>query len=84
MRISNVKRGSARATWMAGEASTTMVRYGRTMAYGKKRSNTNLVVRHVITLGELSANTRYHYRAESRDEAARLPASTDLIFKTVR
>ena len=84
MRISNVKRGSVSVTWMTDEASTTVVRYGRTKAYGKKRSNTRLVVRHRITLTGLSANTRYHYRVESKDEAGNLAASADLTFKAAR
>ena len=69
---------------MTDEVSTTVVQYGRTTAYGKKRSNTNLVVRHIITLTGLSANTRYHYRVESEDEAGNLAASADLTFKTAR
>jgi len=84
VRISNVKRGSVSVTWMTDAASTTVVKYGRTRAYGKKRSNTDLVIRHGITLTGLSANTRYHYRVESEDEAGNLAASTDLTFKTAR
>ena len=84
VRISNVKRRSVSVTWMTNEASTTVVQYGRTRAYGKKRSNTDLVVRHGITLTGLSANTRYHCRVESEDEAGNLAASTDLTFKTAR
>lgn len=84
VRVSNVKRRSVRVTWMTDEASTTTVRYGRTTAYGKRRSNTSLVVRHVITVTGLSANTRYHYRVESTDEAGNRAASADLTFKTAR
>ena len=69
---------------MTDEASTTVVQYGRTAAYGKKRSNSDLVVRHGITLTRLSVSTRYHYRVESEDEAGNLAASTDLTFKTAR
>jgi hypothetical protein len=32
----------------------------------------------------LSANTRYHYRVESEDEAGNPAASADLTFKTAR
>jgi chitodextrinase len=39
---------------------------------------------HAITLTGLSANTRYHYRVESEDEAGNLAASADLTFKTAR
>ena len=44
VRISNVERDSVSVTWMTDEVSTTVVQYGRTTAYGKKRSNTNLAV----------------------------------------
>lgn len=84
VRISKVRRGSVSVTWMTDEASTTVVHYGRTRAYGKKRSNSDLVVRHGIALTGLSANTRYHYRVESEDEAGNLAASADLTFKTAR
>jgi phosphodiesterase/alkaline phosphatase D-like protein len=84
VRVSKVKRGSVRVNWMTDEASTTVARYGRTTAYGKQRSATSLVVRHDITLTGLSANTRYHYRVESQDEAGNLTASADLTFKTAR
>ena len=84
VRVSNVRRGSVSVTWMTDEASTTVVQSGRTAAYGKKWSNTSLVVRHAVTLTRLSANTRYHYRVESEDEAGNLAASADLTFKTKR
>ncbi len=82
VRISNVGRTSVSVTWITDEASTTVVRYGRTTAYGIKRSSTSLVVRHRITLSGLSSNTRY--RVESEDEAGNLAASADLTFKTAR
>jgi hypothetical protein len=84
VRVSNVGRTSVTVAWMTDEGSTTVVRYGRTTAYGMKHSNTSLVVRHRITLSGLSRDTRYHYRVESRDEAGNLATSADLTFKTVR
>src|SRR5918998_645496 len=84
VRVSSVKRTSVTVSWMTDEVSTSTVRYGRTTAYGMRRSNTNLVVRHVLTLTGLSADTRYHFRVESRDEAGNLAASSDLTFRTAR
>jgi hypothetical protein len=84
VRVSNVGRTSVRVAWMTDEASTTVVRCGRTTAYGMKRSNTSLVVRRRITLTGLSPNTRYHYRVESKDEAGNMAASAELTFKTAR
>jgi hypothetical protein len=84
VRVSNVKRRSVSVTWMTDEASTTTVHYGRTTAYGKQRSNTSLVVRHMITVTGLSANTRYRYQVESEDETGNPAASADLTFKTAR
>ena len=84
VRVSNVKRGSVNVTWMTDEVSTMAVQYGRTRAYGKKRSSSNLVVRHGITLTGLSANTLYHYRVQSQDEVGNLATSTDLTCKTAR
>jgi purple acid phosphatase-like protein len=84
VRASNVKRRSVTITWMTDEVSTSTVSYGRTTAYGKVRSSTSPVVRHAITVTGLSANTRYHYRVESEDEAGNPAASADLTFKTAR
>jgi phosphodiesterase/alkaline phosphatase D-like protein len=84
VRVSNVRRGSVSVTWMTDEVSTTVVQYGRTTAYGKKRSHTSLVVRHGITVTGLSANARYHYRVDSEDEAGNPAASAGLTFKTAR
>jgi parallel beta-helix repeat protein len=84
VRVSNVKRRSVSVTWMTDEASTTTVHYGRTTAYGKERSSDGLVVRHVISVTGLSANTRYHFQVESTDEAGNPAASADLTFRTAR
>ena len=69
-----------------GEISKTAPRLDRALegVYGKRRSNTGLVVRHAITPTGLSANPRYHYRVESEDEASNPAASADLTFKTAR
>jgi purple acid phosphatase-like protein len=84
VRVSNVKRRSVNVAWTTDEASTTTVHYPLTRGYGKVRSNTSLVVRHVITLTGLTANTRYHYRVESADEAGDPATSPDLTFMTAR
>jgi len=84
VRVSQVERTSVTVTWRTDEVSTTVVRYGRTTSYGKARSNTNLVVRHVVTLRELSPDTRYHYRVRSEDAAGNTDTSADLTFKTAR
>ncbi len=84
VRVSNVRRRSVPIAWMTDEASTSKVRYGRTTAYGWVRSSPSLVVRHAITVTGLSANTRYHNRVESEDEAGNPAASASLTFKTRR
>jgi len=84
VRILKARHGSVNVAWMTDEASTTVVHYGRSTAYGKMRSSSSLVVRHGITVNRLSANTRYHYQVESEDEAGNLAVSADLTFKTAR
>ncbi len=84
IRVSKVERTSATVTWMTDEVSTTVVRYGRTTSYGKVRSNTNLVVRHSMTLRGLSPDTRNHFRVRSEDAVGNTATSADLSFKTAR
>jgi len=82
---SAIKRRSVTITWTTDEASSTSVQYGRTTDYGKSRSDiTNFVTQHSMTLTGLSANTRYHYRVKSEDEAGNPTTSGDLTFKTAR
>src|SRR6185295_519053 len=69
--------------WTTNEASDTQVDYGTTTGYGSSTSlNSSMVTNHSASLGNLSANTLYHYRVRSRDAASNLALSGDFTFTT--
>ena len=58
--------------------------FGLTTAYGSVSApNSSQVTSHAASLGALTANTLYHYRARSRDAAGNLALSGDTTFTTL-
>jgi len=56
---------SATITWTTNFATTSIVNYGATTAYGNTASDTNLTTQHSITLSNLSSSTAYNYDVQS-------------------
>jgi hypothetical protein len=79
---STISATSAVITWSTNEASTSVVDYGLTTAYGLSSSNVTLVTSHSLTLTGLTASTAYHYRVRSSDAAANAATSGDFVFTT--
>ena len=80
----NITTSSATITWTTNEASNTQVDYGTTASYGQSTAvNTAMVTTHSVNLSNLSADTIYHYRVKSRDQAGNLATSGDFTFTTV-
>jgi fibronectin type III domain protein len=88
MAISNVRArqvtsSNAVIKWTTSAPSNSQVEYGRTIAYGGLTPlNAALVATHQVTLADLVPETRYHYRAKSRDAAGNLVVSRDFTFIT--
>lgn len=76
-------RTSIVVTWITDEPATSQVDYGLTDGYDRStRVGTKLVVNHSVTLMGLSANTTYHYRVYSKDDAGNEAFSADGTFTT--
>ena len=69
------------------EPSNSQLAYGTTDIYhtGNEQiiSDSSFVTYHSIPLTNLQANTRYHYRVESKDAAGNLTISGSTFFDTV-
>ena len=77
----NVDSVSADIVWNTDSASTSIVEYGLTTAYGTTLGDSALVASHLIHLAGLTPNKLYHYRVTSRDgQGAR--QSADYNFAT--
>ena len=73
---------SARIFWTTNTASTSVVDYGTTTAYGSTVQDPTLVTEHVVRLNGLTPNTLYHYQVSSTD-AQGTRTSLDHVFVTV-
>jgi uncharacterized protein YjiK len=72
---------SATVTWVTSEAATSYVRYGLTTSYGLTATSTGSTS-HSVTLGGLSANTKYNYKIFASDAANNLGSTGNLTFTT--
>lgn len=79
---SSVASTSALIAWSTDEASSTIVEFGTTLAYGISASNTAPVQSHSITLVNLTPSTLYNYRVSSSDLSGNLSTSGNLTFQT--
>lgn len=80
---STITGTTATVTWTTNEPADSQVDFGTRSNYDKSTSATStFVTSHSQMITGLTANTRYHYRAKSKDAAGNLGASTDLTFRT--
>jgi hypothetical protein len=80
----NISTTSATIAWQTDEDSGSVVFFGTTASYGLSAgANTPAVKSHQVPLTNLAANTTYHFRVRSQDNAGNLAVSNDLTFKTL-
>jgi hypothetical protein len=82
---STIGSTTASFVWTTGEASSTIVDYGFTNAYGTSTTEadtTTRVTSHSASLSNLIACTTYHYRVRSKDFARNAGTSSDSTFTT--
>ncbi len=75
---------SAVITWTTNEPATSDVEYGIETNYGSTASSTGMTIDHTVTLTGLTANTAYHFKVTSKDEAGNQTSSEDNIFATAQ
>ncbi|HET6201502.1 MAG TPA: fibronectin type III domain-containing protein [Planctomycetota bacterium] len=73
---------AATISWTTDEASGSVVQYGPTTGYGSTASVAALVTSHSVSLTGLSADTVYHYRAQSSDGWGNTAVDVDRSFQT--
>lgn len=79
-----ISTNAAFVTWTTNEPSDSQVEYGSGLSYGLSTTlDTTLVLSHSVSVGGLSANTTYNYRAKSRDSAGNLATSANFTFTTL-
>ena len=80
---SAITSAEATISWTTDEAADSQVEYGTTLAYGSSTPlDAALVTGHSQGLTGLLAETEFHYRVKSRDEAGNLAVSGDFTFTT--
>ncbi|MCL5105173.1 MAG: fibronectin type III domain-containing protein [Armatimonadetes bacterium] len=78
----NVSGTGATITWSTDEASTSVVDYGPTSAYGSTSTASGMATGHSVVLNGLSAGVTYHCRVKSADAAGNTAMSADYTFTT--
>jgi Leucine-rich repeat (LRR) protein len=80
----DISETSAVINWTTDEPCSYSVDYGLTSEYGATASSilSELVTNPSINLSGLSADTTYHYRVNSKDEAGNEAVSGDYTFST--
>jgi hypothetical protein len=79
----NIHTTSVVIAWTTDEPSTGKVLYGLNTSYSSSTvEDTNLVTSHSVSLTSLLPETRYHYKAESKDSAGNTGDSQDCSFIT--
>ncbi len=75
---------SATVTWTTDQATSSLVNYGTTTAYGSSSTlNTALVTSHSVTITGLSAGTLYDFDVVSANSAGTPSTSPNSTFTTV-
>ncbi len=83
LEVINITQTSATVTWLTNEASTTIVYYGLTNAYGEVATGISFVTSHSVDLVGLTPDTEYHFQAVSADFYGNTARSVDQTFRTL-
>ena len=82
LQVTDIAATSATVAWTTDEASTSVVHYGTTTAYGSIASAGGLATSHAVTLAGLAPATLYHMRVESTDEGGNTAQGADVTLRT--
>jgi hypothetical protein len=82
--VTDISGHGARVTWTTDEPAASLVEYGTVSGeYTCAAGDTVLRESHDITLDSLWSETRYYFRAVSRDTAGNVAASPETVFTTL-
>jgi beta-lactamase superfamily II metal-dependent hydrolase len=82
VQVTAIAGTSTTIVWTSDEASSSVVRYGPTTAYGSSASVAGLTTSHGVALAGLSPSSLYHFRVESTDQAGNTASGADGTFHT--
>jgi len=78
---SNITGSGAMISWTTDKPSTSQVEWGTSASYGNSSQlDSSMVTSHAVTVGGLNADTLYHFRVKSQDDAGSLVVSSDSTF----
>jgi hypothetical protein len=83
LQATNVSDRSATIIWATDQQSSSILLYGLSTSYGSAVTNSTLVTSHSITISNLTANTTYHYLAQSANATGYVGRSSDSTFTTM-
>lgn len=73
--------GQATVSWQTSQATSSIVEYGKTTAYGDKKESSTKTKEHELTITDLEPGETYHFRVKGEDDAKNLYASSDITFQ---
>ncbi|MCC6485325.1 MAG: carboxypeptidase regulatory-like domain-containing protein [Armatimonadetes bacterium] len=80
--VSGISSSQATISWTTNVASSSVVEYGTTVAYGQSGSSPGDTTSHSVTLTGLQANAPYHFRVRSEKTGYTSALSADSTFQT--
>ncbi|MBI4280887.1 hypothetical protein HY628_01680 [Candidatus Uhrbacteria bacterium] len=84
LQVINLTGSSARVVWATNEPATSQVDYGQSISYELGMvEDGRWLLDHAIDFSNLTSETTYHARAQSKDAAGNLARSGDVIFTTL-
>lgn len=81
--VSNLTFNSAVVTWTTDQATSSLLEYGSTPAYGNSVSDSALATVHSLQLQNLTQGTLYHFRIAATNVYDSSSASEDSMFTTL-
>jgi hypothetical protein len=79
---SGITGTSATITWTTDQASSSLVQYGTSTAYGANAQNATLAASHSLTLTGLTPGTTYNYAVTSANASGKSSTSANFTFVT--
>jgi len=84
VQVTNITKDSADVSWDTDKATTGVVDYGQTTAYGLQVGDPVLATSHSVRLSGLSWGTLYHLQITATDDLGESSQSPDQTFRTVQ
>src|SRR5687767_4562706 len=83
-RSSHMSAVGATISWSTNKPADSVVEFGANTNYGNQTSLKTMETNHSVTLFGLNAETVYHFRVKSKDEAGNQSTSGDQSFTTLK